>query len=113
MGRGAFLLLAILAAAQSQTPVVNRPALVLETQSAKLVVELGGGAISDFHLAGLPLNPFTWELKNDTLSPRLRGHFLCLDRWGQPSAAEERNGMPFHGEAPRVNWRVVAQPSIK
>jgi hypothetical protein len=113
MGRGALLVLVVLAAAQSQTAVVNRPALVLETKSAKLVVELGGGAISDFHLADLPLNPFTWELKNDTISPRMRGHFLCLDRWGQPSAAEERNGMPFHGEAPRVNWRVATQPSMQ
>jgi hypothetical protein len=41
------------------------------------------------------------------------GHFLCLDRWGQPSAAEQRNGMPFHGEASRVVWRVVNQPSVQ
>jgi hypothetical protein len=33
-------------------------------------------------------------------------HFLCLDRWGQPSAAELRNGMPFHGEATRVAWKL-------
>ena len=32
-------------------------------------------------------------------------HFLCLDRWGQPSEAELRNGMPFHGEASRVEWK--------
>jgi len=33
-------------------------------------------------------------------------HFLCLDRWGQPSEAERKNGMPFHGEATRVEWKV-------
>jgi hypothetical protein len=32
-------------------------------------------------------------------------HFLCLDRWGQPSAAELTNGMPFHGEVTRVEWK--------
>jgi hypothetical protein len=39
------------------------------------------------------------------------GHFLCLDRWGAPSAAEERNGMPFHGEASRVLWKVLSSPA--
>jgi hypothetical protein len=28
--------------------------------------------------------------------------FLCLDRWGQPSKTEQRNGMPLHAEASRV-----------
>ena len=102
-----------LAAASSQTRVNDGSALVLETRSAKLIVELGGGSITDFHLSSHPLNPFTWELKNDTTSPRLRGHFLCLDRWGQPSSAEQRNGMPFHGEAARVDWRIVSQPSVQ
>jgi hypothetical protein len=41
------------------------------------------------------------------------GHFLCLDRWGAPSEAEQRNGMPFHGEASRVLWRLVAEPRLK
>ena len=113
MRRCLLTLLALAAAAPSQNAVNDRAALVLETRISKLVVELGGGSITDFHLADHPLNPLTWELKNDTASPRLRGHFLCLDRWGQPSAAEQRNGMPFHGEAPRVPWRVVSQPSVQ
>jgi hypothetical protein len=36
-------------------------------------------------------------------------HFLCLDRWGAPSKAEEANGMPFHGEATRVRWKVLRE----
>jgi hypothetical protein len=111
--RRCVVVLLALAVAHSQTTVHDRLVLVLETKIAKMVVELGGGSISDFHLAGLPLNPLTWELKSDTAAPRLRGHFLCLDRWGQPSAAEQRNGMPFHGEAPRVGWRIVSQPSLQ
>jgi hypothetical protein len=31
-------------------------------------------------------------------------HFLCLDRWGPPTAAELRDGMPFH-ETSRVEWK--------
>lgn len=112
MFRSTVVLLA-LAAAHSQT-TVTRPTLVLETGSAKLVFDLGGGSISDFHLADHALNPLTWDSRSsDATSPRPMGHFLCLDRWGQPSAAEQRNGMPFHGEASRVTWRVVSQPSVQ
>jgi hypothetical protein len=35
------------------------------------------------------------------------GHFLCLDRWGAPSEAEKNNGMPFHGEAANVVWKIL------
>ena len=108
-----FLILLTCAAAYSQTLVNGRPAVVLDTKSAKMVVELGGGSISDFHLADNPLNPLTWASKGDAASPRPMGHFLCLDRWGQPSEAELRNGMPFHGEASRVVWRVISQPSMQ
>src|SRR2546425_8367853 len=84
--------------------------VVLESPAAKVVIELAGGAISDFHLAGQDLNPLRWELNSDKLTPRLKGHFLCLDRWGAPSEAELQNGMPFHGEAPRMTWQSQAQP---
>jgi len=84
--------------------------VVLESKAAKVVIELAGGAISDFHLAGQDLNPLRWELGSDKLTPRLKGHFLCLDRWGAPSEAELKNGMPFHGEAPRMLWQSRAQP---
>jgi hypothetical protein len=38
------------------------------------------------------------------------GHFLCLDRWGAPSEAEANNGMPYHGEAAWVSWKVLREP---
>jgi hypothetical protein len=40
------------------------------------------------------------------------GHFLCLDRWGAPSDAEAKNGMPFHGEAGWVAWKVTQEPRM-
>lgn len=89
------LLVATIAAATAQT-------IVLETPEAKLGIMLQGGAINDFQLKGLALNPLTWGEAGP--AGQLRGHFLCLDRWGAPSDAEKANGVPFHGEAPRVLW---------
>ncbi len=112
--RHSMVVLLALSAAHSQTVVKTRPEIVVETTSAKLVIDLAGGSISDFHLAGHGLNPLTWDSRSgDAASARPMGHFLCLDRWGQPSAAEQSNGMPFHGEASRVTWRVVGKPSVE
>lgn len=75
-------------------------AVTLANPAASLSVSLTGGVLSDFHLAGAgAVNPL-----------RGLGHFLCLDRWGPPSAAEEKNGMPFHGEASKVTWKVTRPP---
>ncbi|HYO82273.1 MAG TPA: hypothetical protein VES20_12790 [Bryobacteraceae bacterium] len=97
----------------AQTTDEARPSVVLESKTASVRVDLGGGSISDFHLAGDNHNPLTWDSARSGVSPRPMGHFLCLDRWGPPSQAEERHGMPFHGEASRVRWRVVAGPHVK
>src|SRR5688572_43143 len=64
----AVLLLAA-SAGYPQSSVNDRPSLVLETKSAKVVVDLGGGSIRDFHLAGQTLNPLTWDSKGDPASP--------------------------------------------
>lgn len=78
--------------------------VTLESEAARAVFHLGGGSLVDFHLKDQKLNPFTWEARGDNTPNHPRGHFLCFDRWGQPSAAELKNGMPFHGEATRVTW---------
>jgi len=75
------------------------PTVLLESRAAVLRISLEGGVLSDFHLAGDQVNPL-----------RGMGHFLCLDRWGQPSEAEGKNGMPFHGEASGVRWRLTRPP---
>ncbi len=102
-------LLACLAAAP-ETSVKGRRSVVLAGKAAQLTIDISGGSIADFHLADLPLNPLTWDAEGKDI-PRAMGHFLCLDRWGQPSAAEERNGMFFHGEATRVEWKVLSEGS--
>jgi hypothetical protein len=96
--------------AYPQTAGENGPAVLLKGKTAIVRVELGGGSISDVRLTDLPVNPLTWDSGRPRSGSRPMGHFLCLDRWGAPSKAEQQNGMPFHGEASRVMWRVVSPP---
>jgi hypothetical protein len=97
-------------AAGAESRVNGRRAVVLESEQVRLVVDLAGGSIVDFHLRPQGLNPLQWEEPGPPTAPRPMGHFLCLDRWGAPSAAEQKNGMPFHGEASRVEWQLVRGP---
>ena len=100
----AFIMALVMAPAQVVTD--GRRTVRLESQTATLVIDLGGGSIVDFHLAGGGLNPLHWLGPGDEDKAfRPMAHFLCLDRWGPPSDAELRNGMPFHGEASRVEWQ--------
>src|SRR3977135_3098526 len=108
---GLLLVMTLAIAAPAEVIVNGRPAVILESPAAKLVVDLGGGSIVDFHLAAGGLNPLRWigpADENAVLRPM--AHFLCLDRWGPPSESERRNGMPFHGEAGRVRWREFDAP---
>ena len=85
--------------------------ILLKGDAAQVVVAVNGGAIADFHLGDDGLNPLSWKEEGETAQdPPWRGHFLCLDRWGEPSAAEAENGMPFHGEASRLPWKVTGKP---
>jgi hypothetical protein len=98
------------AAAGSESLVNGRRAVVLESDEARVAIDLAGGSIVDFHLRKQGLNPLQWEEPGAKTAPRPMGHFLCLDRWGAPSPAEQKNGMPFHGEAARVEWQVRQPP---
>jgi len=92
----------------------DRPLLRLVSARATAAFDLLGGGLVTFQFTtqqqGAPpaINPLTWESNGGASEPRPRGHFLCMDRWGQPSEAEQKNGMPFHGEAARVEWKRVA-----
>src|ERR1700676_2318117 len=109
-----FVMTLALVAAPSEVIVNARPSVVLESPAAKLVIDLGGGSIVDFHLAAGGWNPLHWIGPADESAVlRPMAHFVCLDRWGQPSEAELRNGMPFHGEAARVRWRGFDAPEAR
>ena len=93
--------------ARSATLVDGRESVVLEGDKATVAIDLGGGSIVRFQLNESPLNPLVWNNAGPASELRPMSHFLCLDRWGAPSQAEQANGMPFHGEATRVRWTVL------
>ena len=93
-------------------PAVWADETVLRGNDAQVTIAAAGGGIVDFHFLDHGLNPLTWEIPDQfegttAADQTLRGHFICLDRWGAPSEAEKKNGVPFHGEAPRANWHVT------
>ncbi|MBI4909703.1 MAG: hypothetical protein HY820_39160 [Acidobacteria bacterium] len=94
------LALALASAAFAQRPVTN-----IEGSVARVTIDRAGGSIVRFEFKDQALNPLRWNSDGAGTSPRSMAHFLCLDRWGQPSEAELKNGMPFHGEATRVMWK--------
>jgi hypothetical protein len=95
--------------AQAQTVIDGRPSVVLEGRVAQVTVDLGGGSIVGFQFKDQRLNPLSWTSEEPGQAHPM-GHFLCLDRWGAPSEAESKNGMPFHGEVSHVPWTVVRPP---
>jgi hypothetical protein len=90
----------------------SRDTIVLENETARVVFDLGGGSLAGFRFKATELNPLSWNTPAPgDPSVHGMGHFLCLDRWGPPSAAEGANGMPYHGEASNVRWQVVRLPA--
>lgn len=108
----ALCMVAAVSASIADQGIEGRKRLKLESLKASVTYDLAGGAMADFHRTKDGLNPFTWNRpeKGDT-APRPMGHFICFDRWGQPSENEGKNGMPFHGEATSVDWSVLFGPS--
>ena len=83
---------------------------LLSNGTVQVSVASHGGGITEFRFLDRAVNPLNWEMGRESAShdePYLRGHFLCLDRWGAPSDAEVENGMTFHGEAAYATWRLV------
>ncbi len=86
----------------------TRPVVTLEGSSAKVEIDRLGGSIVRFAFKDQGLNPLRWNNENPGMEKRAMAHFLCLDRWGQVSEAEGKSGMPYHGEATRVEWAAVS-----
>ncbi len=90
-----FLLMAALYSAnvaRAEAEVKGQPALVLDGEAARVVVDLLGGSIADFHLRDQGVNPLSWGRERAGEGPQSMGHFLCLDRWASVSEAEAENG---------------------
>jgi len=96
----------------ADTPWPGRKSLVLENGAVRLAMDLAGGSLGEFRFLDGELNPLRWATpKVGATNIQGFGHFLCLDRWGPPSAAEGAQGMPYHGEAAHVVWSILRGPA--
>lgn len=106
----------------------GRHAVVLANDALEVTVLPGGGHVASIRLAGSGLNPL-WEPPWPSIEPEdyepskqstygtaegrllasVAGHFLCLDHFGELSAAEIAAGGYFHGEAPNLTWNIFEQ----
>jgi hypothetical protein len=79
----------------------------LTNEAASLTLDAHGGSLVGFRLRALPeVNTLSWQ--SSPQAPGVyKGHFLCLDRWGPPSTAEQERGMSYHGEASQVAWTML------
>ncbi len=111
-----FRILMLLVCCMATCQATAQEHLVLETGMSRVTVASSGGGLIEFRLRDHALNPLNWRVTPDleppvaSGKPYLQGHFLCLDRWGPPTEAEQKRGMPFHGEAPRVVWQIQDKP---
>ncbi len=95
---------------EKRTPPSESDTVVLDNGTARMSINLYGGAISSFSLNEQGLNPFSWTSRkwgNDV--SKKEGFFICFDRIGFPSPSEQKKGIPFHGEATSVYWDPLNQ----
>lgn len=84
--------------------------ITLENKTSSISIDLNGGAITDFHLKENPVNQLSFAFskeqmpENNKAGAPYKGHFLCLGRWGEPSAGEINAGMPNHGQTANILW---------
>jgi hypothetical protein len=92
----------------------NHKSLVsIQNETCSLTLDLNGGAITDFHLTPNKVNPLSFAFTKDQMPENnkagapYQGHFLCLGRWGEPSAGEIKAGLPNHGQIANIPWNQV------
>jgi hypothetical protein len=89
--------------------------ITLKNNLAAVTVDLYGGAIVDFHLHENSVNPLCFKFSPDQMPANNKpgacwqGHFVCLGRWGQPSAGEIKAGHPQHGQSAIIEWEQVSE----
>lgn len=120
---------ALLLSAASVTQFTGRSAWTVETPNLRVTILKGGGHVAEIALRSAgAINPL-WVQTRATIDPSrfeqardariygggsgaklmsgLAGHSLCFPYWGNPSPAEERAGMTFHGETGVVDWSLT------
>jgi len=104
------------AAAQERVVFEGLAAVRLSNDKIALSVVPEGGAMVELSLAGAPnagnplWNPFRLAREAGLARPSnlYRGHFVCVDGFGPTSAEERAAGLPMHGEAQTLTWKLDA-----
>ena len=92
--------------------IMNDTLINLENRTSKLTIDLYGGAITNFQLNDTIINPLSFAFSKEQMPVNnidgapYQGHFLCLGRWGEPSAGEIKAGVPNHGHFANITWTV-------
>lgn len=100
-------------------PRIEQTKLILSNSSCSVETDLYGGAITDFHLPDSKINPLSFRFSRDQMPENnkngapFQGHFLCLGRWGPPSEAELKQGIPYHGQIAGIPWKAGSSKSLK
>jgi hypothetical protein len=110
-------------AVQAQTPslvkeatVYNRPVMLVANDKLEVAVAPQGGSMLRLLIQGDPdgISPFgNPEMVPEVPDRRklqgpMVGHFVCVDGFGSPSAAERAAGLSMHGEAYLQPWKLVS-----
>ena len=107
------LMVFTLSAVKKTTKNKSTSIISLENANSQLSIDLQGGAIVDFHLKAVEINPFAWKVttaqmpENNKCGAVFQGHFLCTGRWGAPAEGEIKAGVPHNGQASRDTWKVL------
>src|SRR5688572_27783538 len=108
------LCLTLTVLAQDKVVFEERPGILLSNDKMSLTVLPEGGAMVQVALADDPekINPL-WnpirvarEAGQSRPANFYRGHFVCVDGFGPVSAAEQAAGLPMHGEAHTLPWKL-------
>jgi hypothetical protein len=107
----------------------NRDSWVVDTSALRVSILQSGGHVAEIVLkGGVELSPL-WVQKLPTMDAErydrardeqiygggaaarlmagLIGHNLCFPFWGNPSEAEYKAGMTFHGETGVARWKLI------
>lgn len=106
---------AIFGAVDADRAFHGRGAVLLTNGAVELTVLKHGGSLASIVLVGDTErnNPMWDALRADRERGRPErqaggtGHFVCVDGFGPPSAAEAAAGMQGHGEAHRLPWSIA------
>ena len=91
----------------------------LQNAIASLEVDLEGGAITSFEMIDQGINPLEFSFseeqmpENNRAGAPYKGHFICLGRWGSPSAGEIQKGVPHHGQFANMVWKTESRHSLE